>query len=488
MAFSKGGTGVGSSSGGVAGGSAEGPAYAIFPISSGIAIANVGATPARLSYGAAIREWGGGIARATGNAGLTLAAGTYRIALAGVFERTDGGSGAAPRANLRVLIENADGDDLDDQVAVGYLRGGADLDLEGAASDHILRLSDETTVTIGIAEADQGSDNPTFATGTGGRVTVVRLVEASTSTADIDARIAAPARAVNPSGRFSADRIPTIEDIANALDAFIGDADWRGQLSGQDLVDAIDSATGSNVWRTSHTALRTAQEVRDLLDGLLGTGWRTGGGGSSSGGGITLEQATDAAGALLATLGQFTYDASSNTLAFTIPDNSITAAQARATSAAHKNEWLTRIGAAALTGATFTGPVSGLTPTLSAHLATKAYVDSMTGPAPMPGTDDFVFGLSADSTPEAAEGTIAAPGGSAQIGPIANQHILIFRLTDMGDITRVVFSDDPSSANQAAGFLKWGSEVRPSIEVSGDYSVWVSRFALTRSRATMVVS
>ena len=141
---------------------------------------------------------------------------------------------------------------------------------------------------------------------------------------------------------------PTGAQIAAELDTFIGNADWRSQLSGADLVAAIDAATGSNVWRTAHTALRTAQQVRDLLDGLLGTGWREGGGGTGTpgGSGITLEQATDAAGTLLATLSQFTYNASTNTLSFAISANSITAAQARATSAAHRNEWLVRLQAA----------------------------------------------------------------------------------------------------------------------------------------------
>ena len=70
----------------------------------------------------------------------------------------------------------------------------------------------------------------------------------------------------------------TAAEIAAVLDAFIGDAEWRSRLSGADLVAAVDAATGGNVWRTAHTALRTAAQVRDLLDGLLGTSWRTGGG------------------------------------------------------------------------------------------------------------------------------------------------------------------------------------------------------------------
>ena len=104
----------------------------------------------------------------------------------------------------------------------------------------------------------------------------------------------------------------TPAQLASTLDTFIGNAAWRSRLSGQALIDAIDAATGANTWRGAHTQLRTAIQVRDLLDGLLGTAWRTGGGGGT--GGITLDQATDAAGELLATLSFFTYDDSTNTL------------------------------------------------------------------------------------------------------------------------------------------------------------------------------
>ena len=112
-------------------------------------------------------------------------------------------------------------------------------------------------------------------------------------------------------------------------------------LTGNDLRAAIDTATGSTVWRSAHTVLRTAVQVRDLLDGLLGTGWRTSGGG---GGGITLDQAIDGVGAALAALSEFSYSASSNTFTFTIQANSVTAAMARATSATHRREWQNRLG------------------------------------------------------------------------------------------------------------------------------------------------
>ena len=105
----------------------------------------------------------------------------------------------------------------------------------------------------------------------------------------------------------------TISEIATALDTLIGNANWRSQISGADLVSAIDSATGSTTWRTAHTARRTATEVVNLLDGHFGsTDWR-----SSSG--ITIDQARDAAGELLATLSQFTYNSGTNSLVLTLP-------------------------------------------------------------------------------------------------------------------------------------------------------------------------
>ena len=76
---------------------------------------------------------------------------------------------------------------------------------------------------------------------------------------------------------------PTAAEVATALDGFIGDALWRGRLSGQALLDAMDSAVGSDIWRTAHTALRTAQEIETLMDGFYGgTAWRTGGGGGGT--------------------------------------------------------------------------------------------------------------------------------------------------------------------------------------------------------------
>lgn len=72
----------------------------------------------------------------------------------------------------------------------------------------------------------------------------------------------------------------------------------------------------------------------------------------TSGGGITLDEAIDGVGAILAALDEFTYDAATNTLTFAILDNTILPAKARANSDAHKEEWRTRIGALARTNET----------------------------------------------------------------------------------------------------------------------------------------
>ena len=103
-------------------------------------------------------------------------------------------------------------------------------------------------------------------------------------------------------------------EIAILLDGLIGNAAWRTRLSGADLVAAVDAAVGNALWRSAHTVQRNAQQIVDLLDVALGgDSWRTGGGG---GGGLTIGAATDAAGALLATLSQFTYNETDDTLTF----------------------------------------------------------------------------------------------------------------------------------------------------------------------------
>ena len=90
----------------------------------------------------------------------------------------------------------------------------------------------------------------------------------------------------------------TATQIAALLDAFIGNALWRSRLTGSDLLDAVDLAVGSTVWRTAHTALRSATQIVAALDlYLLGTAWRTPG---SGGGGGTGLDATAVAAAIAA--------------------------------------------------------------------------------------------------------------------------------------------------------------------------------------------
>lgn len=210
-------------------------------------------------------------------------------------------------------------------------------------------------VQLHYAPADTLGELKEFLDGERLETTHTRLLATEIAETDLTASPVAPGSTDIPFVDYYSDGVlprpdpsaagtETAAQIAAKLDAFIGNADWRSRLSAQDLVDAIDTATGSNVWRTSHTALRSAQQIINLLDGAIGTTWRTGTGGGTSG--VTLEQATDAAGALLATLSQFTYNASTNTLTFAIGDNTILPAKARANSAAHKTEWLTRFGAA----------------------------------------------------------------------------------------------------------------------------------------------
>ena len=142
---------------------------------------------------------------------------------------------------------------------------------------------------------------------------------------------------------------------------------------------------------------------------------------AGTGGGITTAQATDAAGALLATVSFFTYDSSTDVLTLAIPNGYILPAMLVNGTDIQKTAFRTKIGAeqsgavrpdgtvpftativgitptaighltrkdyvdglvgarAALSGATFTGIVSGIAPTAAAHFAIKTYVDSADG-------------------------------------------------------------------------------------------------------------
>lgn len=134
-----------------------------------------------------------------------------------------------------------------------------------------------------------------IATGTGydAGTQVLTLVLSNSTTIQIDLS------ALITVGEF------TGEAIAGLVDRFLGTTDWQSRLSGPALEAAIDAATGGTGWRSDPVTQLTGQQISNLLDGLLGTTWRAG---------VSLEQATDAAGTLLATLSQFTYDPATNTL------------------------------------------------------------------------------------------------------------------------------------------------------------------------------
>ena len=170
--------------------------------------------------------------------------------------------------------------------------------------------------------------------------------------------------------------VQTGTEIGLALDTLIGDALWRSRLSGVDLVAAVDKAVASTVWRTGHTVLQNAKAIVDALDlYFTNTTWRMGGG---TGAGITVAQATDAAGALLATVDFFSYDTSTNTLTLAVPDNYV---QPAMLDVSKKSAFRTQIGAEK-SGAVrpdgsvaFTSAIAGVTPVADADLSTKKYID-----------------------------------------------------------------------------------------------------------------
>ena len=104
----------------------------------------------------------------------------------------------------------------------------------------------------------------------------------------------------------------------------------------------LDAGTGSAIWRSAHTQLRNAIETRDLLATTLGANWWQG----LTGAGITLEQAIDGFGAVLAMRPEFTYDAATNTVTFTLQNDFVTSAMILAGTAAEKVGWRGKIEAA----------------------------------------------------------------------------------------------------------------------------------------------
>lgn len=236
----------------------------------------------------------------------------------------------------------------------GGLRLRTPPDVFTAATRTAAETSRDRTLNAGdIAEfdADPGlliilriADADTFqARRTGGWHDVTKIVEGAQGPGPTDAQVTSAVQAgVKAYARLGGPDVPEDEidpDIArdsevltilrtvftNARQAKLDGIEAGAQvnLAGSALQTAIDNALGSTVWRSAHTVLRTAAQIRDLLDGLLGTGWRTSGAG---GGGISLDQAIDGVGAALAMLPEFSYDPGANTFTFSMPGNSVVSA------------------------------------------------------------------------------------------------------------------------------------------------------------------
>ena len=97
------------------------------------------------------------------------------------------------------------------------------------------------------------------------------------------------------------------------------------------------------------------------------------------------------------------------------------------------------------------------------------------------------FGTSADATPEAGELTIVGAMGQGEIAAYSGEmHQLIGRLAGEGDISSVVYSDDPSMDNAVGAFSKFAS----TVDIGGEaWNVWVSNQQLMHPNdATLTVS
>ena len=81
--------------------------------------------------------------------------------------------------------------------------------------------------------------------------------------------------AVRPFARTATSDADSRRLIAEAIDAEIGNQGWRTRLSGQDLVDVMDAAIGSNEWRMFRTpgevkaAYESNTDTNALTDALL---------------------------------------------------------------------------------------------------------------------------------------------------------------------------------------------------------------------------
>lgn len=145
--------------------------------------------------------------------------------------------------------------------------------------------------------------------------------------------------------------------------------------------------------------------------------------------GLTADQARDAAGALLATLGEFDYDARTNTLSLDL----------------------------------------------------SAYA---------PVAPRFYFGLSDDDSPNAADASIPAPEGMAELPAFAGKRVAIYRLAHDPDISDVRFSDAPG-VNRAAEFSRRTARGRPaalSLPSGLSYAVWYGPVMTKANAVTLAAS
>ena len=275
--------------------------YAIVPINTGTAIGDVNSGYVDIPLGEITTKRGTGIV--AGNNRLTLSPGTYEIIAQNAITKTSTLSDiGSNRANLRVRwVENSTDVVIDEQRPVGYLRGFTNPRIEASDSTHVFHLDEEASVKLQVAEAEQGPDNPTWATAAGGRVIVKRITTASEQVSDgqtqaqVDARIRAlvadPAEQGNASawptskipnlnaskinaGTFNQARIPGLPASRITSGAFAttripslsADKITSGRFTADRLPTTVPSTTNlqiTNIWfgtQAQYDALASAQK------------------------------------------------------------------------------------------------------------------------------------------------------------------------------------------------------------------------------------
>ena len=163
-----------------------------------------------------------------------------------------------------------------------------------------------------------------------------------------------------------------LSDVDNAASA-------RGNLGvdGAGIVTLLQALTGGN--RLDATAL---QLIADAIDTELGdTAWRTGGSG-----GLSESQVDARITALVAAYALLSGSITVSDLPTSVQNavrslsyNTTNPQRLSYTEVDGGNAHVTLSGLAALSGAVFTGAVSGITPTAAAHLSRKDYVDTADG-------------------------------------------------------------------------------------------------------------